>query len=76
MNENIEERFFICSKCFGTLSEFMLGNSKLVKGLGLPDHLTVHPVESADALGLCERCKVNTADGFIPLAKPEQVVIK
>ena len=75
MNENNEEKFFICSKCFGTLSEFMLGNSKLVKGLGLPDCITVHPVDSVAPPGTCERCKVNTADGFIPLAKPEQVVV-
>ena len=70
-----EEKFFICSSCFGKLSEFMLGNTKLVKGLGLPDHLTVHPVESSDTRGKCERCNEKTVDGYIPLAKPEQVVV-
>ena len=69
-----EEKFFICSSCFGKLSEFMLGNTKLVKGLGLPDHLTVHPVEDTVSEP-CERCNVNTAEGYVPLAKPEQVVV-
>jgi len=75
METRNEEKFFICSSCFGKISEYMLGNAKLVKGLGLPDHLTVHPVETSDAHTKCERCKVNTADGYIPLAKSEQVVV-
>ena len=56
-------------------AEFMLSNTKLVKGLGLPDHLTVRPVESSDTHGKCERCNENAVDGYIPLAKPEQVVV-
>jgi len=72
-----EDKFFICSRCFGALSEFMLKNTKLVKGLGLPDHLTVHPV-NPETQGdfTCERCNKVPADGYVPLAKSEQVVVK
>ncbi len=71
-----EDRFFICSGCFGALSEHMLGQPKLVKGLGLPSQLTVHPVEHDDPSGIptCERCKA-PADGYIPLATPKQAVL-
>jgi len=70
-----EEKFFICSRCFLETAEFMLKNPKKLKEKDLPKHLTIHPVESSDIYGKCERCKENTVDGYIPLAKPEQVVV-
>ena len=72
-----EDRFFICSGCFGALSEHMLGQPKLVKGLGLPSHLTVHPVDQDDPSGIptCERCLEKTAAGYIPLATAKQAVL-
>ena len=57
------------------LTEFMLSNPKKLKEKKLPDHVTVYPVESTDSHQKCERCKVNTADGFMPLAKSKQVVV-
>jgi len=56
-------------------TEFMLSNQKTLKEKDLPDHLTIHPVESSDTYGKCEICNENTVDGYIPLAKPEQVVV-
>lgn len=56
-------------------TEFMLSNPKKLKEENLPDHLTIHPVDSAENHGKCERCNENTVDGYIPLAKPEQVVV-
>ncbi len=70
-----EEKFFVCSRCFMQAAEFMLNNPKKLKEKDLPDHLTIHPVESSDTYGKCERCDENTVDGYIPLAKPEQVVV-
>ncbi|HEC67175.1 MAG TPA: hypothetical protein ENI23_18005 [bacterium] len=72
-----EDRFFICSGCFGALSEYMLSRPKLVKGLGLPSSLTVHPVDQDDPSGIptCERCLEKPADGYIPLATAKQAVL-
>ena len=72
-----EDRFYICSGCFGSLTEFVLGHPKLVKGLGLPSQIRVEPLDSVSATGTppCERCNKNPAAGYLPLAIPEQVVV-
>ncbi len=72
--ETRNEEYFICSGCFLKLISFVDNHPKLVKILNLPEKITIHPMPQ-DASEICERCTEKTADGFVPLAKPEQVVV-
>ena len=72
--ETRKQEYFICSGCFHKLISFVDEYPQLVKILNLPEKITIHPMPS-DASEKCERCTEKTADGYIPLAKPEQVVV-
>ena len=72
--EKRNEEYFICTGCFHKLISFVFDHPKLVKVLNLPEKITIHPMPT-DATETCERCTVKSADGFIPLAKPKQVVV-
>ncbi len=72
--ETRKQEYFICSGCFHKLISFVEKYPQLVKILDLPEKITIHPMPQ-DTSEKCERCIENAADGFIPLAKPEQVVV-
>lgn len=72
--EKRKQEYFICSGCFHKLITFVGNHPQRVKDLDLPEKITIHPMPQ-DTSEKCERCNEKIADGFIPLAKSEQVVV-